>query len=92
MVNRSPVASGYAEAMAEICRAAQTLGTPNPRTAGNAAVAAAAQLGALAPSPAPATTRPEIAAMLRALNQSSLDLSSLDLPPGLPGIGPRFAR
>ncbi len=88
VVNRSPVANGYAEAMAEICRAAQTLGTPNPRTAGNAAVAAAAQLGALAPPPAPATTRPEIAAMLRALNQSSLDLSSLDLPPGLPGIAP----
>ena len=51
VVNRSPVANGYAEAMAEVCRAAQTLGTPNPRTAGNAAVAAAAQLGALAPPP-----------------------------------------
>ena len=88
VLNKSPVANSYAEAMAEVCRAAQTLGTPNPRTAGNAAVAAAAQLGALAPPPAPATTRPEIAAMLRALNQSSLDLSSLDLPPGLPGIAP----
>ena len=88
VLNRSPVANSYAEAMAEVCRAAQTLGTPNPRTAGNAAVAAAAQHGALAPPPAPATTRPEIAAMLRALNQSSLDLSSLDLPPGLPGIAP----
>ncbi len=74
--------------MAEICRAAQTLGAPNPRTAGNAAVAAAAQLGALAPPPAPATTRPEVAAMLRALDESSLDLSSLDLPPGLPGLAP----
>ena len=88
VVNRSPAASGYAEAMAEICRAAQTLGTPNARTAGNAAVAAAAHLGALAPPPAPATSRPEIAAMLRALNESSLDLSSLDLPPGLPGMAP----
>ena len=74
--------------MAEICRAAQTLGAPNPRTAGNAAVAAAAQLGALAPPPAPATTRPEVVDMLRALDESSLDLSSLDLPPGLPGLAP----
>ena len=93
----------YAEALAEVCRAAQTLGEPNPRTAGNAAVAAAAQLAALTPPPMPATTRPEVAAMLRALNQSSrdlssldlssldlssLDLSSLDLPGGLPGIAP----
>ena len=42
-MNRSPHAASYAEAMAEVCRAA-TLGVPNPRTAGNAAVAAAAQL------------------------------------------------
>jgi ATPase family associated with various cellular activities (AAA)/AAA lid domain len=88
-VNRSPHASGYAEAMAEVCRAAQTLGVPNPRTAGNAAVAAAAQLGALNPPPAPATSRPEVAAMLQALNQSTLDLSSmkLDLPDFSPEIG-----
>jgi hypothetical protein len=103
VLNRSPQAATYAEALAEVCRAAQTLGEPNPRTAGNAAVAAAAQLAALTPPPMPATTRPEVAAMLRALNQSSrdlssldlssldlssLDLSSLDLPGGLPGITP----
>jgi len=103
VLNRSPQAATYAEALAEVCRAAQTLGEPNPRTAGNAAVAAAAQLAALAPPPMPATTRPEVAAMLRALHQSSLDLSSLDLssldlssldlssldlPGGLPGIAP----
>jgi adenylate kinase family enzyme len=90
VVNRSPNAAGYAQAMAEVCRAAQTLGAPSPRTAGNAAVAAAAQVGALNPAPVPATTRPEVAAMLRALNQSSLDLSSLDLtlPSPFPGIGP----
>ena len=78
-VNRSPQTASYAEAMAEVCRAAQTLGTPNPRTAGNAAVAAAAQLAALNPPPAPATSRPEVAAMLQALNQSTLDLSSMNL-------------
>jgi ATPase family associated with various cellular activities (AAA)/AAA lid domain len=87
-VNRSPHASSYAEAMAEVCRAAQTLGVPNPRTAGNAAVAAAAQLGALNTPPAPATSRPEVAAMLQALNQASLDLSSFDLPGGLADLRP----
>jgi SpoVK/Ycf46/Vps4 family AAA+-type ATPase len=95
-VNRSPHASNYAEAMAEVCRAAQTLGVPNPRTAGNAAVAAAAQLGALNPPPTPTTSRPEVAAMLQALNQSTLDLSSmtLDLPNFLPELGsePRTER
>jgi hypothetical protein len=104
VLNRSPQASDYAEALAEVCRAAQTLGEPGPRTAGNAAVAAAAQLGALTPPPVPATTRPEVAEMLRALNQSSLNLSSLDLssldlssldlrsldlPGGFPQIHPR---
>jgi AAA lid domain/ATPase family associated with various cellular activities (AAA) len=90
VVNRSPQAGGYAEAMAEVSRAAQTLGRPTPRTAGNAAVAAAAQLGALNPPPVPPTTRPEVAAMLQALNQSTLDLSSMDLnlPGAFPGIGP----
>jgi ATPase family associated with various cellular activities (AAA)/AAA lid domain len=79
VLNGSPEAASYAEAMAEVCRAAQTLGAPNARTAGNAAVAAAAQLGALTPSPIAATTRPEVVDMLRALELSSLDLSSLDL-------------
>ncbi|HEX7211947.1 MAG TPA: AAA family ATPase [Propionibacteriaceae bacterium] len=98
VLNRSPRAANYAEALAEVCRAAQTLGEPNPRTAGNAAVAAAAQLAALNPPPMPATTRPEVAAMLRVLNQSSLDLSALDLsaldlstldlPGGIPGLAP----
>ena len=53
VLNRSPNAASYAEALAEVCRAAQTLGVPNPRTAGNAAVAAAAQLGALTATPSP---------------------------------------
>ena len=81
VLNGSPNAARYAEAMAEVCRAAQTLGAPNARTAGNAAVAAAAQLAALTPAPIPATTRPEVVDMLRALDLSSLDLSSLDLNP-----------
>ena len=83
VLNGSPHAASYAEAMAEVCRAAQTLGAPNARTAGNAAVAAAAQLAALTPSPIAATTRPEVVDMLRALDLSSIDLSSLDLTPNL---------
>jgi ATPase family associated with various cellular activities (AAA)/AAA lid domain len=87
VLNRSPNAASYAEALAEVCRAAQSLGIPNPRTAGNAAVAAAAQLGVLtAPEPR-ATTRPEVLDMLRALDQASLDLSSLELTlPNLPAM------
>ena len=58
VLNRSPNAAGYAEALAEVCHAAQTLGVPSPRTAGNAAVAAAAQLGALsAPESMPRASR-----------------------------------
>ena len=75
VLNGSPNAASYAEAMAEVCRAAQTLGAPNARTAGNAAVAAAAQLAALTPSPIAATTRPEVVDMLRALDLSSIDLT-----------------
>jgi ATPase family associated with various cellular activities (AAA)/AAA lid domain len=91
VVNRSPQAMSYAEALAEACHAAQTLGIPNPRTVGNAAVAAAAQLGALTPPPVSDTTRPAVLEMLRALNQSSLDLSSFDLtlpPEAFSGFAP----
>jgi hypothetical protein len=92
VMNGSPKAADYADAMAEVCRAAQTLGTPNPRTAGNSAVAAAAQLGALSPPPVravftPSGTQPEVADMLRALELNSLDLSSLELPGGFPEMG-----
>jgi hypothetical protein len=87
IVNRSPHAASYAEALAEACRAAQTLGVPNSRTTGNAAVAAAAQVGALTAPTAPETTQPAVMEMLRVLDQSSLDLSSLDIPGGLPDIG-----
>jgi hypothetical protein len=84
VLNGSPKATSYAEALAEVCRAAETLGVPNPRTAGNAAVAVAAQLGALTAPRVPATSQPEVLDMLRALDESLLDLSSLDLPTGLP--------
>jgi Holliday junction resolvasome RuvABC ATP-dependent DNA helicase subunit len=84
VVNRSPQAASYAEALAEACRAAQTLGVPNPRTAGNAAVAAAAQLAALTAPRVPPTSQPEVVDVLRALDQSLLDLSSSAIPGGLP--------
>jgi adenylate kinase family enzyme len=87
VLNRSPKAASYADVLAEVCRTAETLGLPNPRTAGNAAVAAAAQLGALAAPEVRTTTRPEVMDMLRALDQTSLDLSSLDIPGGLPEFG-----
>jgi ATPase family associated with various cellular activities (AAA)/AAA lid domain len=92
IINRSPHAASYAEALAEACRAAQTLGVPNARTAGNAAVAAAAQVGALTPPTAPETTQPAVMEMLRVLNQTSLDLSSLDIQGGLPEIGSDLRR
>jgi Holliday junction resolvasome RuvABC ATP-dependent DNA helicase subunit len=84
-LNRSPHAPSYAEALAEVCRAAETLGVPNPRTAGNAAVAAAAQLGVLT-APTVPTSQPEVLNMLRALDESLLDVSSLDIPGGFSGI------
>ena len=46
-------ALAYATALSEVCTAAATLGTPTPRVMGNASTAAAAQLGAVRPSPAP---------------------------------------
>ena len=84
VVNRSPQAANYAVALAEACRAARTLGVPNPRTAGNAAVAAAAQLAALTAPRVPTTSQPEVVDMLRALDESLLDLSSSAIPGGLP--------
>ena len=86
VLNRSPEAASYAEALAELCRTAETLGLPNPRTAGNAAVAAAAQLGALNAPQIRATTRPEVMDMLRVLEESSLDLRSMNIPGGFPGF------
>ncbi len=50
---RHPQALAYATALSEVCTAAATLGTPTPRVMGNASTAAAAQLSAVRPSPAP---------------------------------------
>jgi ATPase family associated with various cellular activities (AAA)/AAA lid domain len=86
VVNRSQHAARYAAALAGLCRTAETLGLPNPRTAGNAAVAAAAQLGALTPPQVHTTTRPEVMDMLRVLEQNSLDLSSMNIPGGFSGL------
>ena len=55
---RHPQALAYATALSEVCTAAATLGTPTPRVMGNASTAAAAQLSAVRPSPAPAPTAP----------------------------------
>jgi hypothetical protein len=48
---RHPEAMAYATALSEVCTAAAMLGTPTPRVMGNASTAAAAQLGAVRPSP-----------------------------------------
>ena len=53
---RHPEALAYATALSEVCTAAAMLGTPTPRVMGNASTAAAAQLGAVRPSPAPTTS------------------------------------
>jgi Holliday junction resolvasome RuvABC ATP-dependent DNA helicase subunit len=82
VVNRSQHAASYAAALAGLCRTAETLGLPNPRTAGNAVVAAAAQLGALTAPQVHTTTRPEVMDMLRVLEENSLDLSSMNIPGG----------
>jgi hypothetical protein len=51
---RSPHATGYAHALADVASAACSLGEPTVRAIGNASVAAAAQLAAL-PPPTPGT-------------------------------------
>lgn len=53
---RSPHAPSYAKALADVALAAASLGEENPRTVGNAATAAAAQLGEATPTPVPTTT------------------------------------
>jgi hypothetical protein len=60
---RHPEALAYATALSEICTAAAMLGTPTPRVMGNASTAAAAQLGAVRPSPAPAPPAGDLTAL-----------------------------
>lgn len=54
-LNRSPHAPAYAKALSDVAMAACTLGEDNPRVLGNATIASAAQLGAVA---GPRTTQP----------------------------------
>jgi adenylate kinase family enzyme len=56
-LTRSPHAPAYAQALADVAFAATSLGEQNPRTVGNAATAAAAQLGEGAPGPLPGAER-----------------------------------
>ena len=60
---RHPEALAYATALSEVCTAAAMLGTPTPRVMGNASTAAAAQLGAVRPSPAPALPAGDLTAL-----------------------------
>ena len=52
---RHPEAMAYAKALSEVCTAAAMLGAPTPQVMGNASMAAAAQLGAVRPSPPPSS-------------------------------------
>ncbi len=54
----SPRAADYAQRLAEAISAAQELGVSNARLAGNAALAAAAQLSAVRPAPVPDPATP----------------------------------
>jgi Holliday junction resolvasome RuvABC ATP-dependent DNA helicase subunit len=78
VMNGSAKAKAYAEALADVSLAAQGLGEPTPRTAGNAAMAAAAQLTAVAPPwPQPVGPHPE------RVEEPDFDLSRIDpLTPG----------
>jgi hypothetical protein len=60
---RHPEALAYATALSEVCTAAAMLGTPSPRVMGNASTAAAAQLGAVRPSPAPTSAPGDLTAL-----------------------------
>ncbi len=84
IMDGSAKAKKYAEALAEVSLAAQQLGEPTPRTAGNAAMAAAAQLAAVA-SPEPSVAHREPVEGSR----GDLDLSAIDpLTSGaFPGFG-----
>ena len=83
IMDGSAKAKMYAEALAEVSLAAQQLGEPTPRTAGNAAMAAAAQLTAVAAPRSSGTHTKPVG------ESDDLDLSAIDpLTPGaFPGFG-----
>jgi SpoVK/Ycf46/Vps4 family AAA+-type ATPase len=82
IMNGSARAKAYAEALADVSLAAQSLGEATPRTAGIAAMAAAAQLSAASP-PHKATDRTRA-------NGPDLDLTEVD--PSTPGAFPGFGQ
>jgi adenylate kinase family enzyme len=88
VMDGSTKAKTYAEALAEVSLAAQQLGEPTPRTAGNAAMAAAAQLAAVGP-PDSSAARPEWVE-----GSGDLDLSNIDpqTPGAFPGFGATHAE
>jgi adenylate kinase family enzyme len=88
VMDGSAKAKTYAEALAEVSLAAQQLGEPTPRTAGNAAMAAAAQLAAVAP-PDSSPARPEWVE-----GSGDLDLGNIDpqTPGAFPGFGATHAQ
>ncbi|SDC68964.1 AAA family ATPase [Nocardioides lianchengensis] len=93
-LTRSAHAPSYAQALADVAFAATSLGEENPRTVGNAAGAAAAQLGESGGGPAPVIERqpvPDVGdeitrsllSQLGTIQQKlagSLDLSGLQTP------------
>jgi hypothetical protein len=83
IMDGSAKAKKYAEALAEVSLAAQQLGEPTPRTAGNAAMAAAAQLAAVA-SPEPRIAHREL------VEGSPGDLDLIAIDPLTPGAFPGF--
>jgi len=88
VLDGSAKAKTYAEALAEVSLAAQQLGEPTPRTAGNAAMAAAAQLAAVA-APDSSAARPEWVE-----GSGDFDLSNIDpqTPGAFPGFGATHAE
>ncbi|WP_182526115.1 AAA family ATPase [Nocardioides dongkuii] len=94
-LTRSPHAPAYAQALADVAFAATGLGEANPRTVGNAATAAAAQLGdGSRPAPLPGAERQSVPGVGDEVAQSllaqlgtiqrklagTLDLSGLRVP------------
>ncbi|CAB4700982.1 MAG: AAA family ATPase [Actinobacteria bacterium] len=96
-LTRSPHATAYEEALADVATAAIGLGTPDERTAGIAMMAIAAQRGG-APAMSSAAREPvrgvadQLLASLEERSRSVLaQLAQLTPPPGEVGLGPSAA-
>jgi adenylate kinase family enzyme len=87
----SAKAKTYAEALAGVSLAARQLGEPTPRTAGNAAMAAAAQLAAVA-APKSSGTYAEPVGESRDLDLSAIDPHTPGAFPGFGATSPRPAE